>query len=87
MLEFRTVLETNTRVLGLIRGDYQGADGYLPYDQIQRLRQSPNVQIIEQESLRVFILALNNSKPLMNDVHFRKALAYAFDYDGFIANI
>lgn len=86
-LEFRTVLETNTRVLGLIRGDYQGADGYLPYDQIQRLRQSSNVQIIEQESLRVFILALNTSKPLMNDVHFRRALAYAFDYDGFIANI
>lgn len=86
-VEFRTVLETNTRVLGLIRGDYQGADGYLPYDQIQRLRQSPNVQIIDQESMRVFILALNTSKPLMNNVHFRRALAYAFDYDGFIANI
>jgi peptide/nickel transport system substrate-binding protein len=86
-LEFRTVLETNTRVLGLIRGDYQGADGYLPYDQIQRLRQSDNVQIIEQESMRVFTLALNTSKPLMNDANFRRALAYAFDYDGFIKNI
>jgi peptide/nickel transport system substrate-binding protein len=86
-LEFRTVLETNTRVLGHIRGDYQGADGYLPYDQIQRLRQSPNVQIIEQESMRVFTLALNTSKPLMNNVSFRRALAYAFDYEGFIANI
>lgn len=86
-LEFRTVLETNTRVLGLIRGDYQGADGYLPYDQIQRLRQSDNVQIIEQDSMRVFILAMNTSKPLMNDPNFRRALAYAFDYDGFIKNI
>lgn len=86
-VEFRTVLETNTRVLGLIRGDYQGADGYLPYDQIQRLRQSPNVQITEQESMRVFTLALNTSKPLMKNVNFRRALAYAFDYDGFIANI
>jgi peptide/nickel transport system substrate-binding protein len=86
-LEFRTVLETNTRVLGLIRGDYQGADGYLPYDQIQRLRQSPNVQIIEQESMRVFTLALNTSKPLMNNASFRRALAYAFDYEGFIGNI
>ena len=86
-VEFRTVLETNTRVLGLMRGDYQGADGYLPYDQIQRLRQSPNVQIIEQESMRVFVLALNTMKPLMNDANFRRALAYAFDYEGFIGNI
>ncbi|SDH55262.1 MULTISPECIES: ABC transporter substrate-binding protein [Bosea] len=86
-LEFRTVLETNTRVLGLIRGDFQGADGYLPYDQIQRLRQSSNVQIIEQESMRVFILALNCTKPPMNNPNFRRALAYAFDYDGFIKSI
>lgn len=86
-LEFRTVLETNTRVLGLIRGDFHGSDGFMAYDQIQRLRQSQNVQIIEQESMRVFLLALNHSKPPINDVHFRRALAYSFDYDGFINNI
>ncbi|MGO7164729.1 ABC transporter substrate-binding protein, partial [Rhizobium johnstonii] len=39
-LEFRNVMETNTRVLGLMRGDFQGSDGYMPYDQIQRLRKS-----------------------------------------------
>lgn len=86
-LEFRSVLETNTRVLGLMRGDFQGADGSMPYDQIQRLRQSPDVQIIEQESMRIFLLALNHSKPPLNDVHLRRALAYSFDYDGFINNI
>lgn len=86
-LEFRTVLETNTRVLGLMRGDFQGTDGFLPYDQIQRLRQSPDVQIIEQESMRVFLLALNNASAPLNDVHFRRALAYAFDYDGYIGKI
>jgi peptide/nickel transport system substrate-binding protein len=86
-VEFRTVLDTNTRVLGLIRGDFDGADGFMPYDQIQRLRRSQTVQIIEQESMRVFLLALNNANPPMNDVHFRRALAYSFDYDGFINNI
>jgi peptide/nickel transport system substrate-binding protein len=86
-IEFRTVLETNTRVLGLQRGDYQGVDGYLPYDQIQRLRGSPNVQIIEQESMRVFTLALNTTATPLDDVHFRRALAYAFDYEGFIRDI
>lgn len=86
-VEFRTVLETNTRVLGLQRGDYQGVDGYLPYDQIQRLRQSGNVQIIEQESLRVFQFAVNTTAAPLDDVHFRRALAYAFDYEGFIRDI
>ncbi|MFC5357226.1 ABC transporter substrate-binding protein [Azospirillum himalayense] len=86
-IEFRTVLDTSTRVLGLIRGEFHGADGFMPYDQIERLHWSPNVQIIEQEAMRVFGLALNNQKPLMNNVHFRRALAYAFDYDGFITSI
>ena len=86
-LEFRNVLETNTRVLGLMRGDFHGTDGFMPYDQIQRLRQSKNVQIIEQESMRVFLFALNNASPPFDDVHFRRALAYSFDYDGYIKNI
>jgi len=86
-LEFRTVLDTNTRVLGMMRGDFQGTDGYLPYEQILRLRRSPNVTVLEQETMRIFGLALNNSRPPMNDVHFRRALAYAFDYDGFIKNV
>jgi peptide/nickel transport system substrate-binding protein len=86
-VEFRTVLETNTRVLGLMRGDYQGADGYLPYDQIQRLRGQAAVQVLEQESMRVFTLALNCTKAPMNDPNFRRAMAYAFDYGGFIDSI
>ena len=86
-IEFRTVLETNTRVLGMIRGDYHGLDGYLTPDQVDRLRASPNVQILEQESMRVFTLAIHNGRSPMNDVNFRKALSYAFDYDGFINDV
>lgn len=86
-IEFRTVLETNTRVLGMIKGDYHGTDGYMAPDQIERLRQSPNVQILEQESMRVFHFAIHNARPPMNDIHFRKALVHAFDYDGFIKDV
>ena len=39
-IEFRTVKEDNTRVLGLIKGDYQGTGGYLPNDQVKRLREA-----------------------------------------------
>jgi len=38
-IEFRTVVEINSRVLGLINGDFHGTDGYLPQDQVKRLRQ------------------------------------------------
>ena len=71
----------------MIKGDFQGTDGYLPYDQILRLKQAKNVQILEAESMRVFYFSMHNGRSLMNDVHFRKALAYAFDYDGFIKDI
>ncbi|MGO7180664.1 ABC transporter substrate-binding protein [Rhizobium brockwellii] len=86
-LEYRNVMETNTRVLGLMRGDFHGADGYMPYDQIQRLKKSPAVRVLEQEAMRVFLLMLNNAAPPLNDVHFRRALAYSFDYDGFINGV
>jgi len=47
------VLETNTRVHGADQGGRhaRAPDGYLPYDQILRLKQVKNVQILEQESM------------------------------------
>jgi peptide/nickel transport system substrate-binding protein len=71
----------------MIKGDYHGTDGYLAPDQIERLRQAPTVKILEEESMRVFHFAIHNDRPPMNDVHFRKALAHAFDYEGYIRDI
>lgn len=86
-IEFRTILDVNTRVLGMIKGDFHGTDGYLPYDQIERLRKEAGIQILEAESMRVFYFAMNVSRPPMDNVHFRRALSYAFDYNGFINDI
>jgi ABC-type transport system substrate-binding protein len=86
-IEFRSVLDVNTRVLGMIKGDFQGTDGYLPYDQIDRLRKTEGIQILEDESMRVFYFAFNMSRPPFDNVHFRRALSYAFDYNGFINDI
>ena len=36
-IEFRGVKDTNTRVLGLIKGDFNGIGGYLQTDQLKRL--------------------------------------------------
>ena len=86
-IEFRTVVEINSRVLGLMNGDFHGTDGYLPQDQVKRLRDSENVVVDEQESMRIFYSIINSNRAPMNDVNFRKAVSYAFDYDGFINDI
>ena len=81
------MVEINSRVLGLMKGDFHGTDGYLPQDQVIRLRNSDKVDVMEQESMRIFYFLIHNGREPMNDVNFRKALSYAFDYDGFINNI
>lgn len=86
-IEFRTVVETNTRIQGLMRGDYHGLDGYLAPDQVQRLRSAKGVQVLEEESMRVYHFAMHNGRPPFDDINFRKAVTHAFDYDGYISAI
>ena len=81
--EFRTVLETSSRVLGLLKGDFHSTDGYLPEDQIKRLRESGTITIMEAESLRTYYFILHNARAPLDDVNMRRALSYAFDYDAF----
>jgi peptide/nickel transport system substrate-binding protein len=82
-IDFRHVKEDNTRVLGMIKGDYQGTGGYLPNDQVKRLREAPSVKIVEQESMRIMLFQINNQRAPMSDVNVRRAISYAFDYEGF----
>ena len=86
-IEFRTVVEINSRVLGLMKGDFHGTDGYLPQDQVKRLRSSDKIKVQEQESMRIFYSIIHNGRSPMNDINLRKALSHAFDYNGFIDNI
>lgn len=86
-IDFRAVLDPSTVVLGLMRGDYAATDGYLPFEQIQRLKKADTLQVLESESMRLAAIQMNNTKPPFDDVHFRRAMAYAYDYDGMIDGI
>ena len=86
-LQLRTVREPTTQVLGLKLGDYHGLDGYLPSDQVKSLRDSENVQIHEEQSMRLFIFHMHNQRPPLDNVHVRRAISYAFDYGAFIDDI
>ena len=85
--EFRVSMETATRVLGVIKGEFNTCDGYLPAEQMARMKASGNVKTWEAESIRTFYFIINNWKAPMNDVNMRRALSYCFDYDGFNNNI
>src|SRR5260370_13746136 len=81
-IDFRFVKEDNTRVLGMIKGDYQGTGGYLPNDQVKRLREAPNVKLVEAESMRIMMFQNNNQPaPLTGGVQ-RLAINHDFGYDG-----
>ena len=85
--EFRVSMETATRVLGVMKGEFNTTDGFLPAEQLERMRASGSVKFVEAESIRTFYFIINNARAPLNDVNMRRALCYAFDYDGFINNI
>jgi peptide/nickel transport system substrate-binding protein len=70
-----------------MNGDYHGELGYLPYEQLQKIAESPIVRIIKEPSTRLFYAHLNNQMPPTNDIHFRKAICYAFDYGSWIHEV
>ncbi|MGE0698674.1 MAG: ABC transporter substrate-binding protein [Hyphomicrobiaceae bacterium] len=86
-IEFRGVKDTNTRVLGLLKGDFNGIGGYLQTDQIKKIEASGTAKVLEAESMRVMMMQFNVTRGPLSDVHVRRALNMAFDYDGFNKNI
>jgi len=82
-LQYKTTREANSQVLGMMRGDFHFLATTLTNDQIQRLRKSPKVKILESDQLRLFQFHINNQRPPFDNVHVRRALAHAFDYDAF----
>jgi peptide/nickel transport system substrate-binding protein len=83
----RPVAETSTRVLALMKGDIDATDSYLPTDQVERVEKEDGVHVARNESMRIFIIRMNNQKPPFDNINARKCFSYAFNYDGFISGI
>lgn len=83
----RPVAETSTRVLALIKGDIHSTDSYLPTDQVERIEREEGVRVAQDESMRIFLIRMNNEKPPFDNVNARKCFAHAFNYEGFIDGI
>ncbi len=87
VIKMREVSETSTRVLALLKGDIHATDSYLPTDQVERVQKAKGVHVARDESMRIFLIRMNNTKPPFDNVHARKCFSYAFNYTGFIRDI
>ena len=59
----------------------------LPATEIERLRDSKNIQFVEGETVMTMYVALNNSKGVLQNVKVRQAMNYAVDKNVIVNNI
>ena len=45
------------------------------------------MRVIQDETMRVMVIRMNNQKPPFDNVHFRRAMSHAFNYNGFISGV
>ena len=86
-VKVRPIAETSTRIFALLKGDIDATDSYLPADQVERIEKSTTARVSRDESMRLLVITINNTKPPLNNIHTRKCLNYAFNYSGFIHTI
>jgi len=87
VVKARPVAETSTRVLALMKGDIDATDSYLPTDQVERLQKEEGVRVAQDESMRIFIIRMNNQRSPFDNINARKCFSHAFNYEGFIEGI
>jgi peptide/nickel transport system substrate-binding protein len=82
-----TIKEATTLALALLKGEIDATDTRISADTIDRIRKGNNVHVAGEQSMRTFVLTMDNARPPFDNIHVRKAISYAFDYDGFIGTL
>ena len=86
-VEIRPTKETSTRVLALLNGSLDLTDTYLPVDQVENIEKSKVAHVNRNQTMRIFLIRMNNTKPPFDNINARKCFAHAFNYGGFIGEI
>lgn len=85
-IDIKIIKEASARRLQLENGDLDIAED-IPIDQLQALKSKEGIKVVDEPSLYVTYLYLNNEKPPLDNVKVRQALSYAIDYKGIIDGI
>lgn len=78
---FLIVSELATQKLMLQKGEVDFIEQWHSVETFEELKQSPGIVVEEDPNVQLFFLSMNNKKPPLDNVHVRKAISYAFDYD------
>ena len=80
---FTAIPDRQTRLLAMQNGDIDGTFD-LAISDIEQWKALGNVDVITAPSLGMFMLTLDHSAPPFDDIHVRKAIAYAVDREGLV---
>ncbi|HHY96033.1 MAG TPA: ABC transporter substrate-binding protein, partial [Firmicutes bacterium] len=69
------------------RRELEITDMWQPLENLEAMKQIPGVEMALLFNGSICNVMLNTKKPPTDDVHFRRALAYCFDYDAVVNNI
>jgi peptide/nickel transport system substrate-binding protein len=81
---FVAIPDRQTRLLAMQNGDIDGTFD-LAISDIDQWKALGNVDVITAPSLGMFALTMDHSTPPFDDIHVRKAVAYAIDREGLVA--
>jgi len=78
---FLIVSELATQKLMLQKGEVDFIEQWHSVESFEELEQSPGVVVEKDPNVQLFFLSMHNKKPPLDNVHVRRAISYAFDYD------
>lgn len=81
------IQETSTARALLEQGKVDLVDQWQPIEFYEQVKKNSKVKVHEDVDNKVYFAQMNNKKPPFDDVNFRKAILYAFDYDTAIKDI
>jgi peptide/nickel transport system substrate-binding protein len=79
----KIVPEPSTERLMLEKGDVDSAT-HITMDDLAVLRNNPDINVVDVKGLSAWnwFIIMNTKKGLLQDINLRRALSYAFDYEG-----
>ena len=80
---YRIIRESAPRVAAFQRGEVDFVSD-LTADQYDRLKTAQGIAVPDYPGITTFTIKMNNAKGPTADPNFRKAIAYAFDYDALL---
>ena len=83
---YRPIIEDQSRLTELEAGSVNFIVN-VPPDDLERLRNDPRFQVVEQPGMHTWWVAFNNTKPPFNDKRVRQAMNYAVNKQAIVDNI